>query len=69
MLSAVDFNEEPCFPAKEIDDIAFYDLLAVDLHMKALQTIIPEERLLRRHVAPHLTRTVFQEGILTNEHN
>ena len=69
VLCAVDFDDEPCFPAEEIDDIAFYDILALDLHRKTLQTIIPEERLLRRHVAPHLTRTVFQKGILTNEHN
>lgn len=68
MLRAVDFDDEPCFPAEEIDDVAFYDILAVDLHRKTLQTIIPEERLLRRHVATQFTRTIFQEGILTNEH-
>ena len=44
-------DDEPCFPAEEINDVAFYDILAVDLHRKTLQTIIPEERLLRRHVA------------------
>ena len=69
MLRAGDFDDEPCFSAEEINDVAFYDILAVDLHRKTLQTLIPEERLLRRHVAPNLTRTVFQEGILTNEHN
>ena len=51
LLRAVDFDDEPCFPAEEINDVAFYDILAVDLHGKTLQTIIPEERLLRRHVA------------------
>ena len=69
MLCAVDFDDEPCFPAKEIDDVTFYDILAVDLHRKTLQTIISEERLMRRKEATHITRTVFQKGILTNEHN
>ena len=68
MLRAVDFDDEPCFPAEEIDDVAFYDILAVDLHRKTLQTIIPEERLLRRHVATQFASSLFHGRVFIDAH-
>ena len=68
MLRAVDFDDEPCFPAEEIDDVAFYDILAVDLHRKTLQAIIPEERLLRRHVATQFASSLFHGRVFIDAH-
>ena len=68
MLRAVDFDDEPGFPAEEIDDIAFYDVLAVDLHRKTLQAIIPEERLLRRHVATQFASSLFHGRVFIDTH-
>ena len=68
MLRAVDFDDEPCFPAEEINNVAFYDILAVDLHRKALQAIVPEEGFLRCHMASQFTGALFHRGVLANKH-
>lgn len=68
MLRAVDFDDAPCFPAEEINDVAFYDILAVDLHRNTLQAIIPEERLLRRHVATQFASSLFHGRVFIDTH-
>lgn len=68
MLRAVDFDDESCFPAEEINDVAFYDILAVDLHRNTLQAIIPEERLLRRHVATQFASSLFHGRVFIDTH-
>ena len=68
MLRAVDFDDEPGFPAEEIDDVAFYHVLSIDLHGETFQAGVPEEGFLRCHMISQFAGALFHRGVLANKH-